>query len=225
MCVANPPVFPALSIFNVMKKELVNERDGYKVYIVDGNYVRDNVDVEFTNFGQHFRFRFIPRWEIWLDKDHGRGEREPFEVHAIKEANEMSQGVDYSKAYEDGLKAENECRLTNDKRPVHKRIIHQYGDVTVWLVDGKVVRDKYDKGFTEGGHWKVYKYVPEGEVWIDDQLSDQERKPVLLHEMNELGLMRQGMPYLKAHKRSSIREGKFRKLFSKNKYPSLKITQ
>lgn len=205
-----------------MKKELVNERDGYKIYIVDGNYIRDNVDVEFTNFGQHFRFRFIPRHEIWLDKDHGRGERIPFEIHAIKEAEEMAKGKDYDTAYKDGLEAECEYRL-NDKKPVHKHIIHKYGDVTVWLVDGKAVRDKYDKGFTEGGHWKVYKYVPEGEVWIDDQLTDQERKPVLLHEMNELNLMRKGMPYLPAHRRSSIKEGKFRKLFKKNKYPALKI--
>jgi len=208
-----------------MKKELVNERDGYKIYVVDGNYVRDKVDVEFTNFGQHFRFKFIPRHEIWLDKDFGEGERKPFEIHAIVEAEEMAKGKDYSDAYDIGLKAENAYRNANEKEPIHKHIITKYGDITVWLVDGKSVRDKYDKGFVEGGHWKVYKYVPKGEVWIDDALSDQERKPVMLHELNELGLMRTGMPYLAAHKRSSIKEGKFRKLFKRNKYPSLKITQ
>jgi hypothetical protein len=102
----------------------------------------------------------------------------------------------------------------------------------VWLVDGKEVRRKFRKEFedtgryfVQGGHGKVYSFIPKDEVWIDDDLSEEERKPVLLHELNELGLMRKGMSYKPAHKRSSIKEGKFRKLFSKNKYPSLKITQ
>jgi hypothetical protein len=36
-------------------------------------------------------------------------------------------------------------------------------------------------------------------------------------------LMRKGMTYNKAHYKSNVKENKFRKLFKKNKYPSLKV--
>lgn len=205
-----------------MKKQLVNEKQGYKIYVVDGNEVRRLTNCEFTNFGQHGRFSFIPRDEIWLDKEHCKNEREPFEAHAIKEAEAMKQGKSYDEAYELGLGEENKYR-ENAKRNVYKKILAYVGDTKVWLVDGKAVRDGYDKNFVQGGHSRVYKFIPKDEVWIDDDLSEQERKPVIIHELNELGLMSRGMPYNKAHFRSNIKENKFRKLFKKNKYPSLKV--
>ena len=217
-------LFSCSQPFNDMKKELVNERDGYKIYVVDGNHVRDNIDCEFTNFGQHGRFHFIPRNEIWLDEEHGRGEREPFVAHAIKEAEEMNNGKSYKEAYECGLSEENKYR-EKTKQNIYKSILTSVGNVKVWLVDGKSVRNYYDKNFVQGGHSKVYSFIPKGEVWIDDDLSEQERKPVIIHELNELGLMRKGIPYIKAHGKSNIKENRFRKLFKKNKYPALKITQ
>jgi len=39
----------------------------------DGKYIRDNVEEEFTNYGQHYQFRFIPRW-ILIDKERSPGE-------------------------------------------------------------------------------------------------------------------------------------------------------
>ena len=29
----------------------------FKVYIVDGKFIREKIDEEFTNFGQHYRFK------------------------------------------------------------------------------------------------------------------------------------------------------------------------
>jgi hypothetical protein len=205
-----------------MKKTLVNQKDGYKIYVVDGNEVRDKKDIEFTNFGQHGRFSFIPDDEIWLDKEHCQNEREPFEAHAIKEAELMKQGMSYDKAYDIGLAEENKYR-ERAKQNVYKKILAYVGNTKVWLVDGKAVRNGYDKNFTQGGHSKVYTFIPKDEVWIDDDLSEQERKPVMIHELNELGLMRRGLPYKKAHFRSNIKENKFRKLFKRNQYPSLKV--
>jgi len=37
---------------------------GFIVWIVDGKYIRENVDEEFTNCGAHYRFKFIPENEI-----------------------------------------------------------------------------------------------------------------------------------------------------------------
>lgn len=204
-----------------MKKTLVNQRDGYKIYVVDGNYIRTNVNEEFTNFGQHYRFPFIPVDEIWLDKEYGKGdEREPFEAHAIKEAEAMRNGMDYDKAYDEGLEAEAKYRK-EAKGKVYKRVLMNVGNVQVWLVDGKKVRSGYDMNFTGGGHSKVYGFIPKNEVWIDDDLSEKERYPYIVHELNELGLMRKGMKYNPAHRRSSNKESKFRKLFRRHKVPSL----
>ena len=75
--------------------------------------------------------------------------------------------------------------------------------VTVWIVNGRLVRSTFDIDFTEGGHDKVYEFVPSEEVWIDDAIIEQERGYVLLHELHERNRMSAGWPYSKAHAESS----------------------
>ncbi|MEO8167358.1 MAG: hypothetical protein ABI623_03865, partial [bacterium] len=36
-------------------------RNGMSVWIVDGVYIRSHIDIEFTNYGQHYNFRYIPK--------------------------------------------------------------------------------------------------------------------------------------------------------------------
>lgn len=36
------------------------QRGDFQVWIVDGSYIRGHIDEEFTNFGQHYRFPYIP---------------------------------------------------------------------------------------------------------------------------------------------------------------------
>ena len=47
------------------------------------------------------------------------------------------------------------------------------------------MRSVFDIDFTAGGHDYVYEFVPENEVWIDDDIEEQERGYVLLHELHE----------------------------------------
>jgi hypothetical protein len=65
--------------------------------------------------------------------------------------------------------------------------------------------------FTEGGHDKVYGFIPEGEIWIEEDLNPKERDFVFLHELHERNLMSKGMDYDSAHKSSSKIEYKCRK--------------
>ena len=81
------------------------------------------------------------------------------------------------------------------------------GGVKGWLVDGDLVRQKYYNDFIEGGHDKVYKWMPSKEIWIDDKLPAKNREAVILHEDHERHLMSHGMTYDKAHRSSSIVEG------------------
>jgi hypothetical protein len=69
----------------------------------------------------------------------------------------------------------------------------------IFLVNGKKIRDVLDIEFTQGGHDCVYPYIPESEVWIDDDVIDAERKYVVLHELHERALMAKGMKYGRAH--------------------------
>jgi len=87
---------------------------------------------------------------------------------------------------------------------VHKRLLIKYSrQVKVWVVKGELVRGLFFIDFTEGGHDKVYHFVPKNEVWLDDDLSPRERRFVLLHELHERHLMAQGWTYGRAHRNAS----------------------
>ena len=178
---------------------------GFTIWIVDGKYVRCNIDEEFTNFGQHFRFRFIPENEFWLDKEHGDGNEEKYFVeHMLAENRFMAAGMTWKRANEKADMIEKrernkaEALKTVDKKncidKIHKKLLKKYSKkIKVWVVNGMLVRDLYFTDFTEGGHDKVYSFVPEKEVWLDDDLSLREMKFVLLHELHERHLMRLGL--------------------------------
>ena len=53
-------------------------------------------------------------------------------------------------------------------------------------------------------------YVARNEVWIDDDVHDDERGFILFHELFEQRLVSEGMTYDQAHKKASKREGYFR---------------
>lgn len=41
--------------------------DNCEVFVIDGEYVRTNHDVEFALGGHHYRYEFIPENEIWIE--------------------------------------------------------------------------------------------------------------------------------------------------------------
>jgi hypothetical protein len=92
-----------------------------------------------------------------------------------------------------------------------KKLLKKYSkkDLKIYIVDGKRVRDKMDVSFGLGGHDKVYKYIPSGEVWIEKLGKDM--KPILLHELFERKLMKSGSSYDEAHKGATIAESFYRR--------------
>jgi len=197
---------------------------GFVVWIVDGNYVRKNIDEEFTNFGQHYQFKFIPKKEFWIDKEHSKGESEKkFYINTMLTMdNFLSSGMSHKKAVEIVNILEKEERAKSayfkkffkstpkkeEIKKIHQRLLKVYSNdkIKIWIVDGELVRGLYFVDFTQGGHDKIYKFIPENEVWIDDDISQKERKFVLLHEVHERNLMRRGMKYDSAHRSSSVIE-------------------
>lgn len=196
------------------------EVSGFSIWFVDGEYVRDNLSEEFTNFGQHYRFRFIPRHEFWIDKEHAHKEQDFYIDHMLIENYLMKKGASYEVAIEKADNIEKKERRKSEyfkktfkkKNPsskeilskVHKKLLKKYSrNLNVWIINGEIVRDRFFIDFTEGGHDKVYHFVPNKEIWLDDDLSHKEMKFVLLHEAHERNLMSKGYPYDKAHRSSS----------------------
>ncbi|MFH0711733.1 MAG: hypothetical protein V1889_01105 [archaeon] len=190
----------------------------FKVWIVDGVYVRRNIDEEFTNCGQHFEFKFIPRNEFWIDRERKPGEEKYYIDSMVIMHRLMSGGMGRWEAIKVADKTEKrerakselmkkELKIRGDKKlvdSVRVKFLKTYsGKVKVWIVNGEAVRDLFFIDFTEGGHDKVYPFIPSGEIWIDDDVFPRERKFVFLHEIHERNLMSGGMCYDDAHKDSS----------------------
>ncbi|MHB8909817.1 MAG: hypothetical protein ACYDAA_13170 [Syntrophales bacterium] len=193
-------------------------RGDYQVWIVDGAYVRGHIDEEFTNFGQHYRYPYIPVKELWIDKEAEHDERGFFIDHLLVEHDLMAKGASYGDALTQADRAERrERRRAGDVRKVTHQgkelpdagTVHEHlwkkleNGVSVWIVNGRLVRSAFDIDFTAGGHDHVYEFVPAGEVWIDDAIEEKERGFVLLHELHERNRMADGLPYSKAHAESS----------------------
>src|SRR6266498_4830646 len=53
----------------------VGSRNGLTVWLVDGSWVRKNIDEEFSNFGHHYTYDEIPKGELWLDDETDPDER------------------------------------------------------------------------------------------------------------------------------------------------------
>ncbi len=194
-----------------------DQRGNISIWIVDGTYVRTHLDEEFTNYGQPLAFECIPKNEFWLDREAAGDEQKFFIDHLLVEHRSMEKGHAYDDALEEADKAEMAERkkagdvrkLTKggnlpDPKKVHVRLWKKLeSDISVWVVDGRLVRSVFDDDFTEGGHDYVYEFVPQNEVWIDNDLEEIERPYVLLHELHERNLMAKGWPYSKAHEDSS----------------------
>lgn len=193
---------------------------GFKVWIVNGKYIRNNIDEEFTNFGQHYDFSFIPKNEFWIDKERIPGEEKYFIETMLVMNRLMAKGAGINKAAKIADRIERrersksklmkkEMKIKKNKgdviKTVYRNLIKEYSTkkLKIWVVKGEIVRDLFFLDYTEGGHDKVYSFIPKNELWIDDDLSLGERKFVILHELHERILMAKGMKYDSAHKSSA----------------------
>lgn len=189
----------------------------WTVWAVDGNYIRTRINEEFTNFGQHYRFPFIPKWEFWIDKEGAEGEKQFFIDHLLAEWRIMDKGCSYEHAIvvADAIekreraksklmkKVKRELKKTPIPPEMYRQKLFSRSGLTVWQVSGELVRDLFFIDFTEGGHHYVYHFVPSDEVWIDDDVQPAERKFVILHELHERNLMAHKWSYLRAHRSAS----------------------
>ena len=84
-----------------LKKILVDklwEYDGYEFWSVDGEYVRDNIDIDFVEGGNPGRYGYVPEKHRWIEEVIDKGDIVPTAVHEHIESILME---DYGFSYDD----------------------------------------------------------------------------------------------------------------------------
>lgn len=178
----------------------------FEVWLVDGKFVRDRIDPGFTNMDQHWHFAFIPPNEIWVDDATDGPEIRFLAKSGVREALMMRNGVSYDRAESVTTKTEKAERKAQEPvKSLRLKLDHwgNNGNLSVVLVSGRAVRDDFDVNYTEGGHGRIYRWMPKNEIWIDDATSPADRPFNFLHELFEWNKMKghefSHAAYLKAH--------------------------
>jgi hypothetical protein len=212
-----------------MKKPYVKKIEkisDINVWLVDGEYIRKNICEDFVNFDQHYHLKFIPKNEFWINKTNKHHENRFYITHLLVEHRLMKNKTPYARAFAKAAMIEKKereklnqvrklkKRLNHKKEileKIHKKIILKNGFIKIWSVRGDLVRDLFLIDFAEGGHGWVYSFVPENEIWIEDNLSQKERKSIILHELHERNLMKtKKWDYRKAHRSATKVEDFYR---------------
>jgi len=198
-------------------KRLIEKYGGLEVWEVDGEKIREKLDIEFPNFAMWPDFDYIPKNELWLDVGKDPDERQFFIDHMLAQWIVLKSGKDNAEAVNKAYRVErSERRKAGDKNHVFDSKGHPHPDkvhikilgktdsgLTIWLINGRLVRSAFFLDFMDGGHHLVYPWVPEKEVWIDNDLVSVEYPYVILHELHERLLMSQGASYNRAHPQAS----------------------
>jgi hypothetical protein len=200
----------------------------YPVFRVDEFSIRNLSPglEEFTNFAIHDDFpELIPEREIWISEEVPEDEARLFAYNAAKRYDLLADGYDQDYAYDEGLKYEKALREKKDLAATDRDFsdissqdiyLREYGKIyndglTVWIVDGNLVRDLFDTQFVEGGNGYALPWVPKDEIWIDNELKEEEIPYIIKHEYVELKLMKDdGMPYEEAHHEAALAEYRMR---------------
>lgn len=206
-----------------IKLKLVEQRGAVSVWLVDGSLVRKTLDIEFTNYGQHYRFPFIPENEVWIDQEATPDELPFFITHLLVERRLMKSGVPEDRALAIANDIEHEERLRYGDLPIGRPLSPEAleaikirplatlpSGVVVWLVDGRKIRSGIYPNFTEGGNDLVYAFIPQNEIWLDNDLTPKDIGFTLLHEWLERKMMSKGKNYAAAHRTASGFEEDFR---------------
>ena len=208
--IAGTGLFTAAKSIEDVEKRLIGQWGPYQIYLVDGERVR-NRSLKFQEFGESATHNLlpevVPESEIWIEDIVHEDER-PLVIAGVVQ---QLVGGDYNAAirYERQLRRRSLDRLeeSGSCQSVYVSQYRKIGEVAVWLVDGRVVRDRHKTDFTQGGHGYVYSWIPRDEIWLEYGLHETELPFILLHESLERELMKeQGMSYNDAHAMASNAE-------------------
>ena len=111
----------------------------------------------------------------------------------------------------------------NIENSLQKLQLGTFDGYPVYSVNGDYVKRNYSMDFVEAGHWLRYKFIPEGEFWVDNNLNNRDYAPNLLHEYREMSIMiLENLDYDDAHEKfAQPAELQFREEEFKDKFKGL----
>lgn len=210
----------------------------YKVRVVSGEDIR-NASLDLEEFGlsaihQDFPGN-IPEGEVWVAERVPLGEFHFIMSSQIARLKALKKGKSDSEAYEIGLKKDKSEREKMSGKGHHRFAGSEIGylpvvdktgyvtimgdgsepPITVYLVDGGIVRSTFKTDFLEGANHGPYSWTPKDEIWIESGLDPHELAVVGLHEYVERELMlHHGLGYDRAHELASYVEFQHRPDFT-----------
>jgi hypothetical protein len=83
----------------VLKSKIINNFFGNEIWQVDGNIIRDLIDIDFTEGGNPGRYQYIPENQIWIEQSLSPEDTVATIIHELTEEASMFQGKDYSTSH------------------------------------------------------------------------------------------------------------------------------
>jgi hypothetical protein len=83
---------------------------GRHIVLVDGTHVRNVYDSDFSQGGNGYRYRFVPKGELWIDREIAEAEWPFIAFHECEESELMKSGRTYDSAHLTAKRDENRLR-------------------------------------------------------------------------------------------------------------------
>jgi hypothetical protein len=94
---------------------------------------------------------------------------------------------------------------------IYRLPLGNFEGADIWIVDGPTVRRTIYPDFGFSGNDKVYFFIPEGEIWIDNSISCEETMFSIAAESTERRRMNEGLSYDDAYAEALARSKSLRK--------------
>ena len=185
----------------------INTIGNYAVWLMDGALIRKEINENFVKCADNNQFGFVPKNEFWIDEDLDPKEYPYFVDRFIYEKGLLDSGKIIQMLIKKRITLKKERQNSTEFRQIsnntqakkncwkkNKAIEKYSGKVKVWLVDGNLVRSFFCLITAKAGMiWFILSYLKW--IWIEEAISPQERKFIILHELHERYLMDQGKSY------------------------------
>jgi hypothetical protein len=149
----------------------LGDRDGEKIWIVDGLLIRNEIYPEFLYGGNEEPYLFVPHHEIWIDHAISGEEFEYTLVHELNERNLMARyGMTYADAHDSSLALEHRMRSEDVlKAREHERSLSR---VSPTDCDGLKQLSELPDSIVLTGIYRRYVRTENGiAIWIVDGLN------------------------------------------------------
>ncbi len=181
-------------------------RELQKIWIVDGEKVALQLFPDFIMGGNDQRYRFNPFGDMWIDNRIGIEELQYTIAHELIERKFMRErGWSYQRAHDEGgltvesHMRERDARLVAKRGTPYRAYYGRRGGMSVWIVDGPLVRSGLNPDFCFATHDLKADFVPTGEIWLDSSMAIEEAVYSLKLQIIERKLLFDGRRFESAY--------------------------